>query len=649
MKTTALVLISFFLFPLDSIVYKAVNKALVSPTNKESAFEKSNENPDFVIAQIDDIINDEIVKQNLPGVAIAVIKNGKVVHAQGYGYTDIEKKTKVTTNTIFRWASISKPVTAIAALRLDEQKSDFKITDKVSDHVSFWPGSSSAQKKRVTVEHLLMNRSGINHYGKGVAKKAGAYSYKPSVYKSESDGYNAKKAVEVFRDAKLDFEPGTKYLYSTFGFNLLGAVVDQVAAEGYVGFVKKNIAEKAGMTSFNVATGSRTGYQKQCDGRLNTNTIKSVEWKLPGGGWESNIQDLAKFAIGIMDGTFLDNTDRLWSKLSADSKTYYYGVNKAGSGNGIRVFHGGAHDNVRTQLHIYPKEKLGVVVMSYAEYADCNRITGRIYKEYFGKSWSPSTDPVDKCNDDMKSCNAKFAGVWRKSGNDVIVRRGYSHNAFYNEWEYLRQQGYYCDDFEAYTENKELRWDGIFRKGNKKNAMWRNFDQTGFNEKWKEQTAKGYRLVDLETYLVNGKRKWAGLFIEGGGKHALFRNLTHDAFNKKWKEMTAEGRKLIDIEVYEQRGKLYWSGVWREGTDGLLNRNYTSDDFHDLVEKRRAAGYKLIDIETYKSKGKWKWAGLWEKNNADEKLNRGFNYCGLMDKHDSYSNSGYELIDLERY
>lgn len=632
MKTIALLLTSFFLFSFSIISYQSDN---------------IRKQPTLQSAQIDQIVYDEMIKQNLPGIAVGVIKDGNIIHYQGYGYTDIEKKTNVTRNTIFRWASISKPLTAIATLQMAED-GKLQLGDKVNKYLSgYWPKNSSKMKSRITIEHLLMNRSGINHYGNGFEKKD-HYDYFEENYVSDPDGYNERSAVAVFRDAELDFEPGEKYLYSTFGFNLLGAVLEEANPNsGYVDWVKQRIAGE--MSTLNVAKTKRTGYRKSCDGELEPDTLLSQEWKLPGGGWESNILDLTKFAKGIIEGSYLKNTSKLWEKHSEGSKFYHYGIKKSGIGNSLRVWHGGVHKNLRTLLHIYPNRKEGVVIMCYAEYADCWRVLDRIYNDVLGISRTSDTTPVDTCSSRMKSCKGKFASIWRKTGNDVIIRRGYSHKAFFHEWQFLKSHGYYCDDFDAYSDNGMIKWDGVFKKGNKKTAMWRNFDQAGFKKKWEEQSAKGYRLVDLETYTINGKQKWAGLFIEGGGKYAMFRNLSHDAFNMKKEEMKKQGKKLIDVEVYEKSGKLYWSGVWRQGADGLLNRNYSTTAFNQLWKKRNKAGYKLIDIEAYKNKGQLKWAGIWEKSSNKEKLNRGYDFCGLMDKHQSYSMSGYELLDLERY
>lgn len=649
MKTNALLLaiLCCVFYPFQN------NTHTFSFTNLSFSNSKTTKNnaDDFISSRqkLDKTVLDEMIKQNLPGVAVGVIDGNRIIHAKGYGYTNIEKKTKVTENTIFRWASISKPLTAVAALQLAERNSNFKLKDEVHKHFDNWfTPSQHAQKSKVTIEHLLKNKSGISKYGKGRDGKKKNPIYDRRNYRTESDGFNGSAAAAVFRHEKLDFNPGANYLYSTFGFNLLGAVIDQYHSKGYVEYVKKNIADELGMGSLRVARTNRNGYEKDCDGILNTKGIGNIEWKLPGGGWESNIKDLAKFARGILKGDLLEDKDKLWSRpTNVGTEYYHYGVKLKRTNSIFKVWHGGAHENIRTLLMLYPNENKAIVIMCYAEYADCHRLANLIYDNVFDNK-NKTRSPLDKCNSKMESCNGKFTGIWRKTNSDVILRRGYSHKAFYNEWDFLRDQGYYCTNFEVNFENGKHIWDGIFKKGTGSQSMWRGFDFAGFKKKWDEEIAKGNHLIDLERYTQNGVERWAGLFRKGKEKTAMYRNLSNDDFKKKRSEMAKSGRKLIDIEVRKKGGKLYWSGVWREGKDGLLIRNYTKDNFGKYRQEKRKQGYKLIDIEVYRHNGKEKWAGVWEKNNQDEKLHRNYDFCNLMEKHADYSKVKYELIDLEK-
>ena len=618
----------------------------VVPMSNPSNQRGNQQNP-----TIDQIIYDEMIKQNLPGVAVGIIRHGRIIYHQGYGYTDIEKKTPVSQNTIFRWASISKTLTAIATLQMAE-RGMVDLDDKVNKYlIDDWPTDPSNLKSRITIKHLLMHRSGINQYGDGVSSED-EYDYDTDDYETDSDGYNEHAAIDVFDEADLDFEPNSDYLYTSFGYNLLGSTLEEAYKDGgYIDWVEKYIANKDDleMPTLDVARTERVGYRKLCDGELSTHPIGSIEWKLPSGGWESNIHDLAKFALGILNDSYLKNSESLWENFVPGNDEYRYGVYKSGENNNKKVWHGGANENLRTLMYLYPTQRHGVVVMCYAEYANCDRIIDRIYNDFLGISRNTEISPVDTCSSKMESCKGKFAAIWRKTGKDVIIRRGYSHKAFLTERNFLRSQGYYCEDFDAYEEDGQLKWDGVFKKGIKDVKMWRNSNYAEFKKKWDEQNALGFHLVDLETYTNKGKRKWAGLFAKGRTKKAMFRNLSTEKFGEKRAEMAKEGLKLIDIEVYESKGRLYWSGVWKSGTDGLLNRNYSTEEFGNLWNQRRKEGFKLIDIEAYRVKGQLKWTGIWEQSPIQDLLNREYDFCGLMDLHETISENGYELSDLERY
>ncbi|REL33803.1 class A beta-lactamase-related serine hydrolase [Rhodohalobacter sp. SW132] len=612
----------------------------------------SETNP--TISEVDKVVQDEIIKQNIPGAAVAVVKDGEIVHANGYGHTSLSRNEPITANTVFRWASISKPLTAVAILHLDEQDDDFSIEDKVSDHVSYWP--DTGQKGNITIKQLLSHRSGIIHYT-NTDNCPGNSSPSPDFTAHGDDAFNAENAVDIFKDQDLCFSPGSAYKYSTYGFSLAVAAFEEASGESYADWVMDNIAQPLEINSLQQGMGESEGYNMS-GGRLVDRSDGSKTSVLPGGGWESNIRDLALFGNALLQGTLLLNTQRMWNESTGNS-IYRLGIYRYSGGN--RAEHGGDHNNLRTKMDLYPgrSDSLGVFVYINGRHADRNRLARRVATAMGVTTWNVSDEAiVTECTD--QSGSNRYSAVWRSTGDDVIIRKGLSNDDFGSEWSYLREHQYYTDDFEAYTENGELRWDGIFRKGTGGNAMWRNFTRDEFNQKWKEQSDLGYRLVDVETYMVNGERRWAGLFRPGSGPYALFRYYSTSDFGDKREEMAESGLKLIDIEAFTHEGNLRWAGVWVEGEDGLLNRNYTQDEFGDLRNQRRAAGWKLIDIERYNTNNGVRWAGIWESSDSDERLNRNYRYCGdkdddgnwdplgITNRHNQWRSAGFELIDWER-
>ena len=110
-------------------------------------------------------------------------------------------------------------------------------------------------------------------------------------------------------------------------------------------------------------------------------------------------------------------------------------------------------------MEFYPSDSLIVVMMIPTQSKDRRRIARRIFKQ-MGKSWSINTGPIDGCNSKMNSCAKRFSGVWRKTGDEIIIRRGYLHDDFLAEWQWMRDHGYYCYDFDPYKDQvnyKEFR------------------------------------------------------------------------------------------------------------------------------------------------------------------------------------------------
>ena len=584
------------------------------------------------LANFDNVVEQEMVKQEIVGCALGVVQNGQIVHVKAYGHHDRLRTKPVTTSSVFRWASISKTLTATAAFKAIETNK-MALADKVTKHMSYWP--TGGNKDDITIANLLNHRSGVNQYT----------SVKESNYKSKNN-FNAKECVDVFSYAPLDFAPGTKYNYTTFGFNLLGSTIEEATDMPYEKYVKDNIADKAGMSSLTAYPSDPGGYNKNCNAFITSQTEGDVEWKLPGGGWGSNIQDLAKFMQGLMNGTFLNNTSAIWQTV-ANNSNYAFGVWRSSLNSELYVFHNGIHNDVRTYMGFFPASKLGVVVMINGDdYVSEGKLAKKV-QALFGKNWGMDDLPINYCGSTLK-CGDNTIGVWRKTNNaeKTVLRRGYNDDEFHAEWEWLQDKGYYCDDMETYMDSGTRKWDGIFKKTNKKSAMWRNWDSDGFHNKWEEMNKQGYRLIDVETYMDGSTRKWAGLFIQMDGAYALHRGMSQDELHNKWEEYGKKGLKLIDIEKYGDD----WAGVWVTGPDVAMYRNYDTEDFKQLRRDNNDKGWKLIDVDTYMSGNTRKWCGLWEKTATAEHYIYGFDFCDwLTTYHNVYTAAGYELIDIETY
>lgn len=611
--------------------------------------------------QIEAIINDEIVKQELIGLAIGVVNNGQIALTKGYGYADRNSKEKVALDSKFRWASMSKSLTSMAALKLWED-GKLDLEKDINHYVSNFP------QKGVNMKYLLQNQGGIGHYSE-MDDDYPAWD-KLRVSYPDNQPFSAYLSVNIFKDAPLQYTPGQQYMYSTFGFNLAGAAIEKVGKDaynkGYVEMVDDYIAAPLGMTTlqpdykFGGAVNEVQGYYKNNSGEIIQRNDDDISWKLPGGGFQSTIGDLTKFVQALMNQKILKSStyEKAWTKQNqqdenGDVTNYGYGFGVNGSGVNLRVWHGGSQTKTRTLYFCYPNQGIGVAIMCNSEWADTWIIADRIINA-LGVNRTPDAYEWN-CDEDKNHSEHQFAGVWQSGNSDHIIRVAYTHDAFNQEWKDLADKGYRLMDFETYMDGDVRKWDGVFVKGSGKYAMWRGFNEEDFAAKVEEMAAQGLRLIDVETYRKSGgTQKWAGVFIEGKQKYFFLQDSgipMLNLFNKKWKELSAEGLRLIDIETYTTiAGGRKWVGVFMEGSGKYaLFRNYSKDDFNAKWKELAKQGLRLMDVEVYTSKGQQYWSGVWQEGGGKYALFRDWHFCPFYKKVESLRSEGYELFDLERY
>lgn len=330
------------------------------------------------IDQVDAAMRAEMEKQNVVGLAVGVIRDGRIAYLQGYGFEDREKMIPVSPESMFRWASCSKPVTSVAAMQLVQMRK-LGLDDDVRKYVPEFP----EQDTTITVRQLMCHQGGIVHYTNGkVVRTRGDYN-------SRHPFEDVVVALDRFKESPLIAKPGERYSYSTHAFILLSAVVQRAGDEKFADQVAKRIVKPCRMTTL------QPDYQwidiphRAIGYRLQKNEVvrssdTDVSWKLGGGGYISNIEDFAKFAEALIGGRLLSRQayEVMWTPQStADGKQTDSGlgffVNRQ-NGN-LKVSHNGSQEKTKTRMVIYPTEGHGVVVMSNSENANPGAFTTAVY------------------------------------------------------------------------------------------------------------------------------------------------------------------------------------------------------------------------------------------------------------------------------
>lgn len=318
---------------------------------------------------IDAAIEDGMRRDGTVGMAVGVIAGDRVVYLKGYGYADREKRTPVTTRTMFRWASVSKPVAAIAAMQLAEQ-GRLDLDADVRRYVPEFPDKGVA----ITTRELLSHQAGIVHYDNGPIVRT------ERRYAQAHPFEDVVTALDAFKDSPLVNRPGEKYSYSTFGYMLVAAVVQRAGDETYARQVRERIAGPLRLATmqpdypWQAIPDRAVGYVRNGDA-IERSTDTDVSWKLGGGGYISDIADFAGFAKGVLDGRLVSASTQaaMWTpQKTADGKPTGYGLGfmVADADGQLRIAHSGSQEKARTWLAIWPQEQRGIVVMTNSEWVD---------------------------------------------------------------------------------------------------------------------------------------------------------------------------------------------------------------------------------------------------------------------------------------
>ncbi|GEM_PF-310973 len=635
----------------------------------------------------DKTIKKEMVLQNLPGVIVCIFKGDSIIHMKAYGKMGPGKP--LTLDTQIQWASISKSVTAVAAMQAVEA-GKLKLSDKALDLLSYWPSSvevKDVDNKKITdnrlggitLRHLLNNTSGIQHYGRGNKDSTFTYLNDRKVpfvhnyndYTPLFNGlFNAKKAVEQFNQSVLDFEPDSSYLYSSYGFVLAGAMVDKQVSMGYEQWVLKHIKSKLGLKTFSKTTSGSDvfGYEMFEDGILKSHRVENHNCVLPAGGWKSTICDLATYARAISDGELLNDGEALWRKENmhmfdeSESRGYGFGINRAGTGNNLRVSHGGTNNYSRAFMMVFPSDTTGVVVLAPHRNANVERLTRQLIVRMGLRDslFKKEATPLDICHNGMGSSNDRFLGVWRKTGKEQLIRTGLSLEEFKIEMNNLNRYGYHLDTFDIhFTDDEESIYDGIFKKEKKVQVLVTGKSLSQLTQLIDTYRAQGMEIVAIAYGKGSGGAStefnvtYNALFQKDAPKSFLFKKSNLTNITNFINETQSQNLKLMEIEISPAGNYDAFLCLFVKGSPNNFFIKSPSE-FQDNLSNGAYNG-SIKDMELYidSTDNNWKIASIWEPTDKEQKTTITANstwvdFCTMMNLHENYSSKGYELIVWDR-
>ena len=297
------------------------------------------------------LIQEEII----PGASVTVTKKGKIIWQGGYGYADISKKTPVDPQkTIFRVASMSKAITGVLLARLQEQKK-FDWNLSLYEYVPNFP----SKPFDFTIKQLAGHLAGIRSY------KANEYTLNKK--------YSIEEGIDLFKDDILQSAPGTKFLYSSYGINLISLAVEKCLNKKFEDIAKDEVFKPLNMwRTFpdrgKIITDEATPYTRTKKG-LDKATEVNNYFKLAGGGFLSTSHDIAKMGTAIERHSFLSQAvenEMLKKQCTTDDVEINYGIGwqNQRDWNGRDYFgHTGMGVGGFGWLSVYPNEQVVIVML----------------------------------------------------------------------------------------------------------------------------------------------------------------------------------------------------------------------------------------------------------------------------------------------
>jgi CubicO group peptidase (beta-lactamase class C family) len=330
-------------------------------------------------AQMETTISRFMAANSIPGVSVAIVENGAQEWSAGFGTADLETFVPATTHTLYRLASISKSITATAALLLWQQ-GKLDLDAPVQKYCPAFPQKETP----ITTRELLGHLGGIRHYKSDSQND-------PEVGNTKHFANPIQAGLDFFKGDPLVAKPGTEFHYSTQGFTVVGCAIEGASGENYVDYVRESVLRPAGMTHTVVddrmaIVPFRTRfYSKDSSGAITNADFLDSSYKIPGGGWLSSADDMAQFEVAMLHDRVVARSTRdlMWTPLRpSDGKEDRYALGW-GTGKDLGVLdvgHTGGQQGTSTSFMMVPERGAGVVVLINLDGGNASDLANELMK-----------------------------------------------------------------------------------------------------------------------------------------------------------------------------------------------------------------------------------------------------------------------------
>jgi serine beta-lactamase-like protein LACTB, mitochondrial len=318
-----------------------------------------------VTQTIDSLLSSYIASHHIPALSLSVVDHGEVILVKGFGQADVESGVPASGDTVYRIASLSKPITATAAMMLVES-GRLDLDAPIQKYCPAFP-----QKPwPITARELLSHQSGIRDY-RNIQETLNTRHYD-----------NLSDALSQFASDPLEFEPGTRMQYTSYGYLLLGCVIEGASGMAFNDYMQKAVFLPARMSAtrlddvFAIIPHRARGYVLSAGGTLQNAPFVDVSNKPPGSGINSTARDMGNFLAALFAGELVSAATlerMLTPQKTRDGKSTIYGLGffRGGPLSSYRGLeeagHGGDQQGFSSTMYLLPSRQFGVVILCNLE------------------------------------------------------------------------------------------------------------------------------------------------------------------------------------------------------------------------------------------------------------------------------------------
>ncbi len=327
---------------------------------------------------VTDYVKAEMQREHIPGLSLLVIKNDKIIRAEGFGLANVELQVPVKPESVFQSGSVGKQFTATAVMMLVEEGKiglDDPLTKYFPDAPATW--------KDVTVRQLLSHTAGFGDYPK-------KFNYRKDWTEDEE--------LKLIESIPLAYPPGTSWAYSNFGYVTLGILIHRVTGEFYGDFLQQRIFRPLGMNSTRIISEADIVPNRSAGYRLVKGELKNQEWVSPvvnttaDGSLYFTTLDLAKWDAALYTEKLLKRSslDLMWTPVklkNGQANKGHYGFGWfIDDRNGHRcIHHDGSWQGFETAIDRYVDDKLTVIALANLADSSPGKITEHVADLYLAE------------------------------------------------------------------------------------------------------------------------------------------------------------------------------------------------------------------------------------------------------------------------